>query len=194
MTDLFDADENATPLGPGEKDGLIPTHVTLKGELNELEQKNIAAGDIWAFSRKRDVTDEGFLLSLHKRMFGNVWRWAGQYRKTERNFGVLPHVIDVEMRQALDNAKYQVEHKSYEPDELAVRFHHKLVVIHPFANGNGRWSRMAGDLMITQLGGQRFTWGSANLRPAGEARDAYINALKAADNHDFGPLIGFARS
>jgi fido (protein-threonine AMPylation protein) len=75
-----------------------------------------------------------------------------------------------------------------------VRFHHKLVVIHPFANGNGRWSRMAGDLMITQLGGQRFTWGSANLRPAGEARDAYINALKAADNHDFGPLIGFARS
>jgi Fic-DOC domain mobile mystery protein B len=194
MTHLFDADENATPLAPGERDGLIPTHVTLKGELNELEQRNIAAGDLWAFSRKRDATDEAFLKTLHKRMFGDVWRWAGEYRSTERNFGVLPHLIGIEMNQALGNAKYQVEHDAYEPDELAVRFHHTLVVVHPFANGNGRWSRMAGDLMITQLDGQRFSWGGANLQPAGTVRQNYIAALKAADDQDFGPLIAFARS
>jgi Fic-DOC domain mobile mystery protein B len=194
VTNLFDADENATPLAPNERDGLIPTHVTLRGELNELEQKNIAAGDVWAFSRKRDVTDEDFLKSLHRRMFGEVWRWASDYRTTEKNIGVLPHLIGIEMRQALDDVKYQIEHKSYEPDELAVRFHHKLVSIHPFANGNGRWSRMAGDLMITQLGGQRFSWGGAHLQPSGAARKAYIAALKAADNHDFGPIIAFARS
>lgn len=194
MKGPFDADEYATPLGPEECDGLIPTHVALRSELNELEQKNIAEADTWAFSRKRDVTDEAFLRSLHKRMFDDVWRWAGDYRTTKQNLGVQPLSIPVEMRQALDDAAYWIKHNSYPPDELAVRFHHKLVSIHPFPNGNGRWSRLAGDLTITQLGDKRFSWGGANLQPAGAVRKAYIDALHAADEHDFDALIKFVRS
>jgi Fic-DOC domain mobile mystery protein B len=195
MTDLFHADDHATPLTPIERDGLIPTHVTLHSELNELEQKNIAEADSWAFARKRGVLGEPFLLGLHRRMFKRVWRWAGRYRKSDRtNLGIKPHLIQPELRQAIDDAQGWIDYKFYENDELAVRFHHRLVVIHPFPNGNGRWSRMAADLLTVRLGGSRFTWGSANLQKKGGVRDAYIKAMKAADNHDFTSLIAFARS
>ncbi len=163
-------------------------------ELNELEQQNIADANGWAFERKRNVLDEAFLRGLHRRMFNKVWRWAGDYRKTERNLGVQPHLIQPGLVQAIDDARYWVEHKSYEPDELAVRFHHKIVQIHPFPNGNGRWSRLAADLLVTGQGGTRFSWGGADLLASGEARKRYIDALHAADNHDFAPLIAFARS
>lgn len=194
MSDLLAPDDHATPLTPAERDGLIPTHISLRGELNELEQKNIAEADGWAFIRKRGVLAENFLLGLHRRMFRRVWRWAGQYRRTERSLGIAAHQIQIEMRQAVSDAQYRIDHRSFEPDEIAVRLHHRLVSIHPFPNGNGRWSRMAADLLIVRLGGKRFTWGSANLQEAGDVRKAYIAALKAADNHDFGPLLQFARS
>jgi Fic-DOC domain mobile mystery protein B len=195
MTGPFHADDHATPLTPTERDGLIPTHVTLRGELNELEQKNIAEADSWAFARKRGVLGEPFLLGLHRRMFRRVWRWAGEYRKSDRiNLGTKPHLIQPELRQAIDDAQYWGDHKSYEPDELAVRFHHRLVAIHPFPNGNGRWSRLAADLLIVRLGGSRFTWGRTDLQTKGNVRDAYIQALQAADKHDFASLIAFARS
>src|SRR5664280_1910253 len=115
MTDPFYADDHATPITPTERDGLIPTHVTLRGELNELEQKNIAAADTWAFARKRGVLGEPFLLGLHRRMFNRVWRWAGKYRKSDRNLGVKPHLIQTELRQAIDDAQFWVDHKSYKP-------------------------------------------------------------------------------
>jgi Fic-DOC domain mobile mystery protein B len=194
MTDPFHADDHATPLTPAERNDLIPTHVALRGELNELEQKNIADADIWAFARKRNVLNEPFLIGLHRRMFNRVWRWAGQYRTTERNLGVAPYRIQPELRQAIDDARYWVEHQSYASDELAVRFHHRLVSVHPFPNGNGRWSRLVADLLVVRQGGSRFTWGRANLQAAGDVRHAYIDALHAADNHDLAPLIAFARS
>jgi Fic-DOC domain mobile mystery protein B len=194
MTDLHIADDHATPLTPAERKDLIPTHVTLRSELNELEQKNIAAAVRWAFSRRRDVTRDSTLKGLHHRMFNQVWRWAGKYRDTERNLGVKPHLIEIELRNALDDAKYWIKHRSYPEDEIAIRFHHRLVSVHPFPNGNGRWSRLAADILITQLDGKRFTWGAADLRAAGLARDSYIAALKVADNHELGPLIAFARS
>ena len=194
MIDPLGADDHATPLTPGERDDLIPTHITVRGELNELEQKNIATADRWALSRRHVVFRDRFLKSLHRRMFDRVWRWAGKYRDSERNLGVKPFEIETGLRQAIDDARYWVEHKSYSPDEIAVRFHHRLVSVHPFPNGNGRWSRLAADVLIIQLGGKRFTWGAADLRAAGTARDAYIKALKAADHHDLEPLIKFARS
>jgi len=193
MTEAFDADDAGTPLTPEEHMDLIPTHVTLKGELNELEQKNIAEANGWAFERKRNVLDETFLRGLHRRMFNQVWRWAGDYRTTERNLGVKPHLIQPELVQAIDNAKHWVELKSYGPNELAVRFHHKAVLIHPFPNGNGRWSRLAADLLITGQGGERFSWGGGNLHLKGGAREAYLDALHAADDQDFTKLIAFAR-
>jgi Fic-DOC domain mobile mystery protein B len=194
MIEPLTTDDHATPLTPGERDELIPTHIALRSELNELEQQNIGTADIWAFSRKHVIFRERFLKSLHRRMFNRVWRWAGKFRSTERNLGVEPYLIETELRKAIDDGRYWTENKSYPPDELAVRFHHRLVSVHPFPHGNGRWSRLAADMLIARLGGSRFTWGGADLRGAGEARDKYIAALKAADNHDLEPLIKLARS
>jgi Fic-DOC domain mobile mystery protein B len=194
MTDLYGDDDHATPLTPQERKELIPTHITLRSELNELEQQNIAAAARWAFGRRHVPTRESFLKSLHRRMFMRVWRWAGEYRTTERNLGVKPHMVEVSLHDVLNDVRYWVEHKTYPPDELAARFHHRLVSVHPFPNGNGRWSRLAADVLIRQLDGQRFSWGGADLQKAGTARAVYIAALRAADNHDLGPLVTFARS
>jgi Fic-DOC domain mobile mystery protein B len=195
MIDLVDAHDHATPLTPGERDGLIPTHITLKSELNELEQQNILVADRWAFGRRHYILRDRFLKGLHRRMFNRVWRWAGKFRTAERNLGVKPFEIETSLRQVIDDVRYWVEHKTYSPDEIAVRLHLRLVLVHPFPNGNGRWSRLAADLLIKRLGGARFSWGGgANLRAAGKARDEYIAALHAADNHDLTPLLKFARS
>ena len=190
----FTADNDATPLTPDEIDGLIPTHITLRRELNELEQNNILEGVLWASVRKRNLLDEPFLRALHKRMFGKVWKWAGCYRKTERNLGVKVWAIETELRQLLDDVKYWIKNETYTPDEIAVRFHHRLVFIHPFPNGNGRWSRTMADLFAASLGQKRFSWGNGNLQRAGDVRKVYIAALHAADRHDFAPLLAFARS
>lgn len=189
-----DTDDDATPIDPGERDGLIPTHISLRRELNELEQNNIARASLWVFARKRRILEEPFLRSLHRRMFGDVWRWAGTYRTTERNLGTRAYRIQPELRQILDDTRYWIEHETYPGDEIAVRFHHRLVLVHPFPNGNGRWSRLMGDLLATRLGNDRFTWGAANLQAPGDLRRAYIDALRAADAHDIEPLIRFARS
>jgi Fic-DOC domain mobile mystery protein B len=128
-------------------------------------------------------------------MFDKVWKWAAEYRKTEKNMGINPPFrIQPEVRQIIEDAKFWLENKSYPPDEIAVGFHHRLVSVHPFPNGNGRWSRLAADLLIVQQGGGRLTWGRVNLQTEGDVRRAYIDALHAADNHDLEPLIKFARS
>lgn len=192
---LFDEDDEAnTPLEAEEREQLIPSYISLRRELNEAEQINIADAAKWLASRKRDVLDENFLRNLHARMFGKVWKWAGDYRKTPRNIGVEAWRIPMNVAQAIDDAKFWVENGTYSPDEAAVRFSHRLVAIHPFANGNGRFSRMVGDSLAQQLGRPRFSWGSANLVDPNETRKAYVEALRAADRHEFGELIAFARS
>ena len=192
---IFDGDDDAnTPLTEEEKQGLIPSYITLRSELNEVEQLNIDQGSVWAFSRTRDVLDENFLTELHKRMFGEVWKWAGQFRTTPRNIGIDAYRIGAELRQLVGDVRYQIEREAYPPDEIAVRFHHRLVAIHAFPNGNGRHARMAADLLAVQLGRSRFTWGSANLTEPKEARARYVAALRAADAHNVEPLVEFARS
>lgn len=195
MTDpLLEQDDSSTPLTHEEREGLIPSYITLRSELNEAEQANILEAEEWAFARKRDVLDERFLTGLHKRMFGRVWRWAGQFRRTERNIGIDPLHIQVELRQLLDDCRYWIEHETYPPDEIAARFHYRLVLTHPFPNGNGRHARLATDLLLVKLGQPRFTWGQVNLVDASETRKRYVAALRAADNHDIGPLLEFVRS
>jgi Fic-DOC domain mobile mystery protein B len=185
---------HATPLTAEEREGLIPSHVTLHRELNELEQQNILEADTWVFARRHNPLRRAFLRSLHHRMFGKVWRWAGVYRSSNKNIGVDREQIQIRLDEALDNVRYWIEHKTFPPDEIAVRFHHELVFIHPFPNGNGRWSRLMADILAIRLGQPRFSWGRSSLRAADKTRQAYIEALKAADNHDFTALIAFARS
>ncbi|MDE1987961.1 MAG: mobile mystery protein B [Alphaproteobacteria bacterium] len=194
MSGPFDAGDDATPLTPEERNGLVPSHVTLRRELNELEQQNILEADQWAFGRRRNVLDLTFLRGLHRRMFNHVWKWAGEYRTSERNLGIESYRIETELYRFLGDVRYWVENGVYPLDEIAVRYHHGLVFIHPFPNGNGRWSRLAADLLIVQRGGKRFSWGRANLQAASGARKAYIDALHAADRHDLAPLVAFARS
>jgi Fic-DOC domain mobile mystery protein B len=194
VDDLFEQPDDATPLTLEEQRDLIPAHIAYRRELNEAEQENISRAQDWAFARRRNLLSEKFVADLHKRMLGDVWRWAGKFRRSERNLGIPFYEIPVALRQLLDEAKAWVEYKSYPPDEIAVRFHHRLVHIHPFPNGNGRHARLMADLLVMRFGGERFSWGSANLQPAGDVRGRYIAALRAADNHDIGPLLAFARS
>lgn len=195
VDDLHEGHGDATDLAPGERVGLIPTWIATRADLNRAEQQNIARGARWARGRRREVLDEAYLLTLHRSMFGEVWRWAGELRRTEKNIGVrdwwrLPEHFQV----LLGDFRAQVEHGGRAGDELAIDFHHRLVALHLFPNGNGRHARLAADLLIEQLGGEPFSWGRANLVNAGDTRRAYVAALRAADVGDVSPLVTFARS
>jgi Fic-DOC domain mobile mystery protein B len=193
---IFDAPEGATPLDPDEADGLLLTHITTRAELDRWEQENIAETEAWAFRRAYpNILTDGFARRLHKRMFGHVWRWAGLYRKTGKNIGLPAWQIATELRTLCDDCVFWIEYDSYPFDEIAARFHHRLTAIHPFANGNGRHARMMTDIILVHLLKQpRFTWGSGNLVNAGDCRKQYVEALRAADRYDYGPLLAFVRS
>ena len=174
MTDLFQEPEDATPLEPQEREGLLQTWITHRRDLNEAEEENIVEGAAWARGRRRlpleRMLSEDFMRTLHKRMFGDVWQWAGTFRATERNIGVQAYRIGMELASLLSDIRYWIEHKTFPPDEIAIRFHHRLVAIHPFPNGNGRQARLAADLLIERLGGDPFTWGGGSLANVGEMR------------------------
>lgn len=195
MTDLFGEPDDATPLEPSEREGLLQSWITTRADLNEAEQANIDSGAGWAFRRRTaHILQEAFVTELHSRMLGDVWSWAGTFRRTERNIGIEAYRIGVELRNLLDDVRYWVANSIYPPDEIAIRFHHRLVAIHPFPNGNGRHARLMADLLIERLDGKPFSWGGGNLADIGEMRRRYVGALRSADNHDVGPLIAFARS
>jgi Fic-DOC domain mobile mystery protein B len=190
----------ATPLDPDEAEGLLHLHVATRGELDELEEANIQIGLEWALgrtsrsSRQLDVLSEEFLYALHERMFGDVWSWAGQIRRSEKNIGVGRHTIRIEVRNLIEDARLWREQRVYSVDEIAVRFHHRLVAIHPFPNGNGRHARLMADLLAIQAGRPAFSWGGGRLTSTSELRTAYINSLRRADQGDIAPLLEFARS
>jgi len=193
---IFEVPDGATPIDPDEAAGLRLTHITTRGELNRWEQENIITGETWAFGRKQPILlDEGFMRRLHKRMFGEVWRWAGEFRRSGKNIGVDPLQIIVELRKLCDDVQTWLEFSSYPPDEIAARFHHRLVSIHPFNNGNGRHARTMADLLLVQrLQRPRFSWGRGDLLDPGVVRQCYIDALRAADRGDYARLLTFVRS
>ncbi len=184
----------ATPLDVDEKEGLRFTHITTRDELGQLEQANIVEGLQWLKKqRNADILSEGFVRDLHKRLFGQVWKWAGSFRKTEKNIGVDPIQIAIQLRQLLDDTCYWIEHETFPPVELAVRFHHKLVLIHLFPKGNGRHARIMADAILTKfMDAPAIDWaGGYKLENMSERRDQYIAALRAADKHDFSKLLEF---
>jgi len=156
VSDLFEQPDDTTPLTPEEMRELIPAHIAYRRELNEAEQENIARAQDWALNRRRDLLNEKFVRGLHRRMLGDVWKWAGKFRTSERNLGIAFYEIPVALRHLLDDTKAWIEYKTYPPDEIAVRFHHRLVQIHPFPNGNGRHARLMADLLVMRLGGSGF--------------------------------------
>lgn len=198
MTDLFHEPEDATPLEAEEREQLLQSWITSRADLNLAEEENIIDGAAWARGRRRrkptDMLTTDFAIMLHKEMFGDVWKWAGNYRTTACNIGVDACHIGTDMAQLMDNVRYWVDNTTYPADEIAVRFHHQLVAIHPFPNGNARHSRLMADLLIERLRGAPFTWGGGSIADTGELRRRYVSALRAADDHDIGPLLAFARS
>ena len=186
----------ATPIDPDEVAGLVLTHITTRGELDRWEQDNIAEALAWLEKQKpRDLLNEGFIRELHKRMFGNVWKWAGKFRQTDKNIGVPWSQIATSLRNLLDDTRLWVESDKVPPDEMAARFHHRLVSIHPFPNGNGRHARLMTDIFLENLLDRpRFTWGGKNISETSDTRQRYIIALHAADDFDYQPLLDFARS
>lgn len=194
----FDATNGQTPLEDEESDGLLIPTITTRRELDEFEQSNIEHAVEWTlrsrFKAER-VFSERFIRDLHRRMYGSVWKWAGEFRTTEKNIGIDPTMIAVELRKLLDDAAFWVGNETFEPDETAIRLKHRIVQIHCFPNGNGRHSRLLADIVANHLLGRPvFSWGSVDLVAQGVARDEYLKALRESDAGDLRRLIAFARS
>lgn len=168
MSPNWEYPEGATPLSPDEVEGIIPRYIGTQRELNAAEQMNIAKGLLWAEKRKPSVNDllsRDFLCDLHRHLLGDVWRWAGQFRKTEKNIGVDPIRIPTELKKLLDDVQYQVDHGVDSIDQIAVRLHHRMVCIHPFPNGNGRHARIITDCFLRALDAHPFLWGALMFAP-----------------------------
>jgi Fic-DOC domain mobile mystery protein B len=190
--------DGQTPLNEEEHNGLLIPSITTREELDEFEQLNIEKAIQWTFGKKwkaEQLFTEKFVKDLHKRMYGEVWKWAGAFRESEKNLGIKSYSIPAELKVLLDDAIFWVQNDTYSPDELAIRFKHRLVSIHCFSNGNGRHSRLMADLIMEKLfNATFFSWGSSNLVKATETRKAYIKAVKITDKQDLQPLIVFAKS
>lgn len=189
----------ATPLDPNELNGLKPGYITTQEELNALERKNIIEATQWAMGKKHsDYLNVSFCLALHKRMLKDVWTWAGQIRSSEKNIGVPKEQILSQLKNLFDDINYWLEHETYAVEEIAIRFHHRLVSIHPFPNGNGRHARLMTDILLEQNSENSFTWGQGTnselIDAEGTTRDKYISSLRQADQNNYSPLLKFARS
>jgi Fic-DOC domain mobile mystery protein B len=190
--------EDTTPLDPEELAGLKLSYISTQAELNAAEAVNIEAGLRWAGKRRslEELLEADFVCELHRRMFGDVWKWAGEYRTTDKNIGIPWWQVETQVVELLRDAAAWTGGGSpaWPVDEIGAQFHHRLVSIHPFPNGNGRHSRAATDLFLVAFGAEPFTWGQENLANPGEVRSRYIAALQAADERDFGLLLKFVRS
>lgn len=194
----FDYKDGQTPLAEEEKEALKIKAITTQGELDEFEQLNIEKAVEWTIRTKfkpENILTEKFIKDLHKRMYGDVWKWAGKFRQTEKNIGISWIQISLELKNLLDDTKYWIENKTYTPEEITIRFKHRIVSIHCFPNGNGRHSRMMADIIIESIFGKDiFSWHQSNMVKANEIRKAYIDALQKADNGNIEPLIEFAKN
>lgn len=190
--------DGQTPLDEEEKEGLKIRSISTQGELDEFEQLNIEKSIEWIIRTKLSherILTEKFIKDLHKKMYGDVWKWAGQFRRTEKNIGIAWTQIGIELKNLLDDTKYWIKNNTYLPEEIAIRFKHRLVSIHCFPNGNGRHSRMMADIMMESIfGNEIFSWHQSNVVKANETRKQYIKALKEADNGNINPLIEFAKN
>jgi Fic-DOC domain mobile mystery protein B len=190
--------KGATPLDPDELAGLIPEFISIQSELNIVEQENILAGKNWALKYKKDLLEETFVRALHKKMYQDVWKWAGHYRKSQKTIGVEVHQISTQIALLMKDAKSWIEFESYPWFELLARFHHRLVLIHPFVNGNGRFARLHTELLALRFQQKVPTWGAQNFKgelgQESDIRKQYIRCLQMADRKNFKELTRFIYS
>ena len=189
--------DSQTALDEDEKEGLLIKSISTRAELDEFEQQNIERAIAWTMKKRfkvKDILTEDFVRKLHKKMFDQTWRWAGEFRKSNKNIGVDKFQIGIELKYLLDDCLFWIENKSFDEDEIAIRFKHRMVHIHPFPNGNGRHSRLIADVLAEHgFSNNVFSWGSGQLAPKSELRSNYLQALFAADKDNYTPLIKFAR-
>ena len=187
-----------TPLDEDEKEGLLIPTITTRAELDEFEQLNIQEAQDWIRKRKfkkETILTEQFVKELHRRMYSDVWKWAGEFRRTNKNIGVDKLEIGIQVKNLLDDCLFWIENKTYPEDEIAIRFKHRIVSIHCFSNGNGRHSRLMAEIIIKHIFGKPiFTWYSRNLTVVDDPRKEYLDALKEADAGNILPLVKFART
>lgn len=193
----FQLIDGQTPLDEEESEELLIPGITTRQELDEFEQLNIERAMKWSlgkkFSMQQILTGE-FVRLVHKKMYGNVWAWAGEFRKSNKNIGVPWTQVGIDLKYLLDDCKIWIEKKTYSPDEIAIRFKHRIVYVHCFSNGNGRHSRFMADLIITNIfNAEAFSWGGDKLLQAGDERAIYLKAVKAADQGNVAPLLEFSR-
>lgn len=187
-----------TPLNDEEKEGLLLKHINTQGELNEAEQLNIEEAVQWTLAKKfnaPDILSEEFVRELHKRMYRDVWRWASEFRRSDKNIGVDWKHVPIALRGLIDDCKFWIDQKTFSEDEIAIRFKHRIVSLHCFPNGNGRHSRLMADVISKQVFGKDvFSWGEQTYKDRKQAREDYIAALKEADMENLIPLTQFARA
>lgn len=190
--------DGQTPVDEDEKEGLLIETISTRNELDEFEQLNIEEAVQWVLGKNfkaSAIFTEKFICDLHRLMYGHVWKWAGEFRKSNKNLGVDKHQIPLQLKMLCDDALFWIQNKTYPNDEIAIRFKHRLVSIHCFPNGNGRHSRLMADIIIEKIFNENaFTWGAGNLTKPGQARAAYLKAIKQADSGNYKPLLEFARS
>ncbi|MGJ8742955.1 mobile mystery protein B [Polaribacter sp.] len=194
----FDYKIGQTPLDENEKEGLKISSISTQGELDEFEQLNIEKAVEWTIHTRlklEKILTEKFIKDLHKKMYGDVWKWAGKFRNTEKNIGIPRIQIGIELKNLLEDTKYWIENITFSHEEIAIRFKHRLVSIHCFPNGNGRHSRIMADIIMESIfKNEIFSWHQSNMVKANETRRQYIKALKEADNGNYTTLIEFAKN
>ncbi len=192
---IYEYNSGQTPLDEDEKLDLIPLAIN-RGELDAYEEQNIIEARQWLMNKRtlsrEDIFTENFLKKLHKKMLGQVWKWAGEYRKSNKNIGDDRYQIATNLRQLLDDAHYWLEKKTYPIHEIAIIFHHRLVKIHLFPNGNGRHARLCADAIIAKYNLAPLVWGGHEICDENKTRKLYINALREADKGNYKPIIDFA--
>jgi Fic-DOC domain mobile mystery protein B len=187
-----------TPLDDEEKEGLLIPTITTQGELDEFEQLNIQKAVEWSLKRKwsaEKIFTEEFIKQLHQQMYGDVWLWAGKFRKTNKNLGVDHYLVGTELKILLEDVSYWIKYNTYPAHEITIRFKHRIVSIHCFPNGNGRHSRLIADIISDHIfKNDVYSWGDSELVKGDDLRKRYITALKKADQGEIEDLIEFAQS
>ena len=179
---LFKDRGGQTPLPPELQKGLISKNVQTIGELDEYEEQNIAEGMVWLEDSNANSLNYSFWLRLHKKLFGNVWNWAGEIRSHDLGNAdfLYPEKVRPALMQLIGDAEYWFKNDTYPKKETIARIHEKLLTIHPFANGNGRWSRILTEYICKQNKIDIPKWNLKSKDDPQKRRKEYIEAVELA--------------